>query len=375
MKVGLISFHSFSGPGGVKSHLLGLSKEFEKKGIKTKIIVPRVHLNENYSKKVILLGTSIPVNLGGGMTDLVFNFAPGTIETILIKEKFDILHFHNASVPSFFQILISPLSFKSLNILTLHSDISRMKFLKKVPQIFELFVKFCNWRIDGAIAVSRVAFKGLKDFKKPKIIIPNGIDLERFNPYQPKIKKLKDGKLNLLFVGRIEKRKGLIYLLRAFYFLRKKYQNLRLIVVGEGPEREKCENFVKKYAIPDVVFLREIEKKLPSIYTSCDIFCAPSIFGESFGIIILEAMASRLPVVGFANEGFKEILKGKKGEEFLVKIKDYRSLAKKIELLIRNENLRDEMGRWGEKEAKKYSWEKISEKILAFYRYCQKLKK
>jgi phosphatidylinositol alpha-mannosyltransferase len=375
MKVGLISFHSFLESGGVKTHLFGLSKELEKKKVRVKIIVPRRDLNERYSKNVILLGTSIPVNLGGGMTDLVFNFAPGTIETTLIKEKFDVLHFHNASIPSFFQILLSPLSFKTLNILSLHSDISRMGFLKKIPQLFEFFIKFCNWRIDGAIAVSKLPFEALKDFKGPKIIIPNGIDLERFNPSLPKIKKLRDGKINLLFVGRIEKRKGLIYLLKAFYFLRKKYKNLRLIVVGEGPERERCEKFVKQHAIPDVMFLGQIENELPRIYVSCDIFVAPSIFGESFGIIILEAMASRLPVAGFANEGFKGVLEGKKGEKFLVKPKDYKALAKKIEVLINNKNLREEMGKWGEKEAVKYSWERISERVLRFYQYCKKLKK
>jgi phosphatidylinositol alpha-mannosyltransferase len=322
-----------------------------------------------------LLGTAFPINFGGGTADLVFNFAPASIEATLIKERFNVLHFHNATFPSFFQILLSPLTFKTLNILTLHSDISRTRLFKKIPQFFSFFINFCNLRIDGAIAVSPVALKALEKFKKPKIIIPNGVDLKVFNPQNPKIKKFKDKEINLLFVGRIEERKGLIYLLKAFLILKKKYQNLRLIVAGDGPEREKCENFVKENNLKDVLFLGTVKDELPSLYSSCDIFCAPSIYGESFGIVILEALASGLPVVGFANRGYKELLRGSIAEKFLAKPRDYRSLAKKFEILIENPKIREELRKFGPRHAQKYSWEKIAKKILNFYRICQKKKK
>jgi phosphatidylinositol alpha-mannosyltransferase len=256
--------------------------------------------------------------------------------------------------------------------LTFHSDIERSNFLKNFPQFFDLFVGFCNLRLDGLIAVSKVALKYFEKFKKPKIVIPNGVDLETFNPKNKKIDKLLDGKINLLFVGRIEERKGLIYLLKAFLILKRKYQNLRLIVAGEGPEKENCKKFVRENNLKDVVFLGSVEKELPSLYATCDIFCAPSIFGESFGLVILEAMASGKPVVGFANEGYKELMKGKKGEKFLAKPKDFKELARKIEILIKDEKLREDLGKWGIKEAKKYSWEKIADKVLSFYQICKK---
>jgi phosphatidylinositol alpha-mannosyltransferase len=162
--------------------------------------------------------------------------------------------------------------------------------------------------------------------------------------------------------------------LKAFSILKKKYQNLRLIVAGDGPERENCENFVKENNLRDVVFLGTVVKELPLLYATCDIFCAPSIFGESFGLVILEAMASGKPVVGFANQGYKELMKGKKGEKFLAKPKDFKELARKIEILIKNEKLRKEMGEWGFKEAKKYSWSRIAEKVLNFYQICEREK-
>jgi phosphatidylinositol alpha-mannosyltransferase len=374
MKVGLISFHSFLEPGGVKTHVLSLANEFNKRKIDFKIVIPRRKISENYGKNVVLLGTSFPLNWGGGTSDLVFNFIPASIEGCLIKEKFTILHFHNASFPSFFQILLSPLSFKTTNVLTFHSDIERSNFLKNFPQLFDFFVGFCNFRLDGLIAVSKVAFGYFEKFKKPKTIIPNGIDLEKFNPKNKKIEKFLDGKINLLFVGRIEERKGLIYLLKSFSILKTKYRNLRLLVAGDGPEKENCEKFIRENNLKDIIFLGSVEKELPSLYATCDIFCAPSIFGESFGLVILEAMASGKPVVGFANEGYKELMKGKRGEKFLATPKNFKELAKKIEILIKNEKLRKEMGEWGKKEAKKYSWEKIAERVLDFYQFCQKEK-
>ncbi len=375
MKIALISFHSFAEPGGVKSHILGLAKYYQKKGIDFKIIIPRRKIGENYGEKVILLGTAFKINFGGGISDLVFNFLPGSIERILMREKFDILHFHNASFPSFFQILLSPLSFETTNLLTFHSDIERSNFLKKYSRFFDFFISFCNLRLDGIIAVSQIAFRYLKEFKKQKTVIPNGIDLETFNPNNPKLKEFLDGKINLLFVGRIEERKGLIYLLMAFKILSKKFQNLRLIVAGDGPEREKCENFVRENRLREVIFLGHVEENLPSLYVSSHIFCAPSIYGESFGIVILEAMASGLPVVGFANQGYKTLFKGKLGEKFLVRPKDYKQLAQKLEVLIKNEKLRKEIGKWGLEEVKKYSLEKVGEKVLQFYETCKNAKK
>lgn len=374
MKVALISFHSFLEPGGVKTHVLSLAKEYRKRGVDFKILIPRREIRENYGKDVILLGTALKFNFGGGISDLVFNLLPTSIERVLFREKFDILHFHNASFPSFFQILLSPLTFKTLNILTFHSDIKRSNFLKKFPFFFNFFVSFCNLRLDGMIAVSPVAFKYLKNFKKPKVIIPNGVDLEIFNPEQKKIERFLDGKLNLLFVGRIEERKGLIYLLKAFKLVKKNYEKVRLIVAGDGPEREKCENFVKENKLEDVFFLGQVKEELPSLYASSHIFCAPSIYGESFGLVILEAMASGLPVVGFANEGYRQLMRGKIGEKFLAKPRNFKELAKKIEILIKSQKLREKIGKWGREEAKKYSWDKICEKILDFYEVCKKEK-
>lgn len=372
MKIALISFHSFLQPGGVKRHILGLAKEFKRRGIKVKIIVPRRNWRENYGKDVILSGTSFPINFGGGRSDFGINFNPISIERTLRKEKFDVLHLHNVGFPSTFQILASPFAANTLNILTFHSNIKGSRFLKNFPTLIYILNKICQWKINGVIGVAPLSLKVFKNYSGPKIVIPNGIDLEEFNPRVPKIKKFADGKINILFVGRIEKRKGLIYLLRAYRLLQKK-DGVRLIIVGEGPFKERCQKYVRENHLKEVHFEGKVTEKIPSYYRSADIFVSPAIFGESFGIVLLEAMASGVPVVAFSNEGYQEILRGKKGC-FSVKPRDFRALSQKIEILVKNPDLRRKMGRWNEKDAQKYSWSKVASEILDFYKSCKKRK-
>jgi phosphatidylinositol alpha-mannosyltransferase len=373
LKVGLISFHSFLQPGGVKRHVLGLHQEFKKRGIQSKIIVPRRSRREYYGKDVILLGTSFPLKFSGSQSDLCINFNPLAINKILKKERFDVLHFHNFGFPSALQILERSIA---LNILTFHANIEGSNFLRNFPGLIYIFNKIAQWKIDGVIGVAPLNLKLFKYYKGPKVVIPNGIDLEEFNPRIPKIKKFLDGKINILFLGRIEERKGLIYLLRAFKILEKKFSNLRLIVVGEGPLKEDCQNWVEKNKLKSVIFEGEVEEKgVPSYYRSADIYCSPAIYGESFGIVLIEAMASGIPVVAFANKGYKAVLEKGKGKRFLVKPRDYKTLAKKLEVLIKNPHLRKEMGEWGIKEAKKYAWPKIADQVLTFYELCKRNKK
>jgi len=372
MKVGLISFHSFLQPGGVKRHVLGLYKEFKKRGIKVKIIVPRRSPEEKYGKDVIIMGTSLPLPAAGTQGDFCIYFNPFALDSFLKKEKFDVLHFHNVGFPSTIQVLERS---NALNILTFHANLEKSNIIKIFPQIRDFANKIAEWKIDGIIGVNPLNLRFFRKFNGPKKVIPNGIDLEEFNPKVPRLKKFSDGKINILFLGRIEERKGLIYLLKAFKILSRSHSNLRLIVVGEGPLKDDYQKWVENNKLENVVFEKAIrEKEVPSYYRTCDIYCSPAIYGESFGIVLIEAMALGVPVVAFANTGYRIVLEKGKGKRFLVKPRDYKTLAKKLEILIKSKKLRKEMGDWGLKEARKYSWPKIADQILAFYEFCRKTK-
>ncbi|MFH1401842.1 MAG: glycosyltransferase family 4 protein [Parcubacteria group bacterium] len=373
MKIGLVSSHSFVRPGGVKNHILNLQKEYKKKGHVCKIIAPRSINEKNYKKDIILLGTSFKLLVGGSQGDFTFNFTPGAIDHLLKKEKFDLLHFHNFG-PITWQILNNPYLAKQ-TILTWHASLEGANYFKYLPFGKAIVRNVVRNKIDGIIGVAPFNLDVFRGIKIPKAVIPNGIDLEKFNPGAKKIKKFLDGKINILFLGRIEERKGLMYLLKAYRLLHKKFGsewaalNLRLIVVGRGPLEKESKDFVSENNLKNVVFIGQIVEP-PSYYATCDIYCSPAIYGESFGIVLIEAMATEKPVVAFANAGYKIVLSKGKGKKFLAKPRDFRTLAKHLELLIKNPKLRKTIGRWGQKEAQKYSWPKVADKILAFYKLC-----
>jgi phosphatidylinositol alpha-mannosyltransferase len=344
---------------------LGLSKEFEKKGIETKIIVPRRKIWEKYEKNIILLGTSIPLNVAGTQGDLVFNLNPLAIKKLLEREQFDVLHFHNFIAPSAIQILEKS---DSLNIITSHANVEAMPLIKKMIGGLNNSI---NRKVSGVIGVAPFNLDLFDKFEGPKEVIPNGVDLLEFNPSIKRLNKFDQKKINILFLGRIEERKGLIYLLKAYKILKRKYNNIRLIIVGDGPLKNECQEYVQANKLDDVFWEgKQTGKIVAQYYSTCDIYCSPAIFGESFGIVLLEAMASKKPVVAFSNTGYKELLKGTKGEDFLATPKDEVELSSKLEKLIVDEKLRKEMGEWGLKEAEKYSWDKIADRVLNFYKKC-----
>jgi len=372
MKIGFVSPHTFSYPGGVQKHTLALKKEFEKRGHQVKLIFPREEIPQKKDKDTILLGGALYMPGNASKINLSLNITPFSIYQKLKKEKFDILHFQNLGLFLPWQIIetAAQLHRKSINILTFHAFLDGSRVFKEFPFLAKALGSYLIPKFDGLIAVSDPVLSQLNQkvkYKKSLEVIPNGVDIDFFNSKNQKIKKFDDEKINILFVGRFEKRKGLIYLVRAFGFLRKKNRNIRLLVVGDGDEKEKIEKYIKKRKILDIVFVGRVrEKDLAKYYATADVCCFPSLYGESFGIVLLEAMASGKPIAAFSNKGYKEVLVGK-GARFLAEPKDDKELAEKINLLIENEKLREEMGKWGRQEAKKYSWENIADQTLKFY--------
>lgn len=365
MKIGFVSPHTFSYPGGVQKHIKNLASEFEKRGHSVKFIFPREEIPQKKDKNTILFGGSFYISANASKTNISLAINEISISRRLKKEKFDLLHFQNFGVFLPWQVLDNS---KSLNILTMHANPDGSRLFKLFPDFFNIFNDYILPKFDGLIGVSEVALKNI-NFNGPKTIIPNGIDTNTFKPNVEKITKFDQKKINLLFVGRLEKRKGLIYLLKAFKLLQGDKLPVRLIIVGDGPKKREAKEFIKDNNLKDIFFEGQItdDKILAKYYNSADICVFPSIYGESFGIVLLEAMACGKPVVAFANEGYKCTLKNTKGEKFLVKPKDHKELAEKLEFLIENPKKRKEMGQWGIGEAQKYNWPQIASKTLEFY--------
>jgi phosphatidylinositol alpha-mannosyltransferase len=171
----------------------------------------------------------------------------------------------------------------------------------------------------------------------------------------------------ILFVGRMEQRKGFGILLEAYAQLRRRRSDVRLVAVGEGPQREGYERQVDSFGIPDVWFAGRISNAmLPRYYTSADIFCSPATGGESFGIVLLEAMASGVPVLASAIPGFTAVIGGGK-DGLLVPPKQPRVLAQAIDTVLNDDGLRRSMAEHGVRTALQYDWHRVADSILDVY--------
>lgn len=355
MKIGLVSAHAFLKEGGVKNHIIFLKKYLEKEGHSVKILLP-----EDFGKIFFL-----PANASEGTISFS---SKKKIFFVLEKEKFDILHFHNFSLffPYFVLKEAKKMKKKPVLILTFHASLDASFFFKKTSPLIKIFEKKFLPFLDGIIFTSKTTASQIQT-KIPSRIIPNGISLEKFSPEGEKIKKFPSKKF-IFFVGRLEKRKGVFYLLKIFSLLKKDFPFLHLVVGGEGPLKRKLQKYALHLGLKKVHFVGKIsDEELPKYYRSC-LFCLfPSLYGEGFGIVLLEAMASGTLPFGFKNRGYLEVLKGKE-RYLLAEPKDTKTLVQKIKRFLLDKDLRISLENWAKKEVKKYSWEKVVKNILNFYK-------
>jgi phosphatidylinositol alpha-mannosyltransferase len=222
-------------------------------------------------------------------------------------------------------------------------------------------------RLDGKIAVSPAAERLVgRYFAGYYNIIPNGVTLDRYTEQAP-LPQFMDGRRNVLFVGRMEKRKGLKYLLRAFTAVKAEMRDVRLIIVGDGKLRSGYERSIREAGIPDVVFAGYVpDSDLPRYYASADVFCAPNTSNESQGYVLLEAMASGKPVVASNIEGFAGVVTH--GVEGLLALpKDADALALSLVHILADSEGRAAMARRARARAEEFGWDRIAQRVLSYY--------
>lgn len=365
MKIGIVLESSLNIPGGVQEYALGLYDFLEGQGHHVEILTSGKPHKNTEKRNISYLGRSfeIPLFWTSASTPIVI-MTGRSIKKFLAEKKFDILHFMEPSIIFNWQILLKS---KAANVLTFCSFHTGIRPL--LLSLLKPIGKALNKKIKVKIAVSEPAsLYARKLYPNPYKVIPAGIDLSRFTPDGRKENNFSDGKVNILFVGRLDERKGIFYLLKAFDDISKSY-SCRLIIAGDGPEKKAAEQWVSENKAKNIHFLGYVENdRLPDIYRSADIFCSPATHGESFGVVLLEAMATGLPVVAFANKGYKEVMGDSNLGEFLVPPRDLKSLTSKLRCLVEDENLRQKLKQKGLEKAQRYSWKKIGPRILYVYK-------
>jgi phosphatidyl-myo-inositol alpha-mannosyltransferase len=365
VKIALVSPYDFAYPGGVAEHVRHLATEFRKAGHEVHILAPTSADPATLSEQPNLhrIGKVVPIPANGSVARIELSLqAYPQVKRLLRELQFDVIHLHEPLMPALPPTVLR--HSKSTNIGTFHayhrSNLTYF-YAKLVAQ------PFFN-RLHGLIAVSRPARDFVAEyFPGDYRIIPNGVDFDRFaSPVEP-LPELADARLNVLFVGRMEKRKGLKHLLRAWAFVRRQFKGARLIVVGDGRPRKGYERYAAVRGWDEVTFAGYVaDDQLVRYFSSCHVFVAPSTGQESFGIVLLEAMAAGRPIVASRIPGYEDVVDdGVEG--ILVEPKNEGELATALARLLADPAGRQQMGLAGQVKAAEYRWDKVAARVLVFY--------
>ncbi len=376
LKVGLVSPYDYLRPGGVGEHIRHLAAELRARDHAVRILAPATGEAKEAVEGLYALGRPIPIPTNGSIARISLSFhLARRIRQILDQEAFDVLHFHEPLMPSL-PVTALRLNAHGVNVGTFHAFARQnLGYYYGRPILRRLFR-----RLDACIAVSEPARAFVsRYFPATYHVVPNGIDLARYRPRSaaevatmlPAPLRPQPEEATILFIGRMEERKGLAALLEAYALLRQVRADCRLVAVGDGPQRLGFERWVEEEGIPDVTFTGFVDEPTKlALLSSCEVFCAPNFGKESFGVVLLEAMASGRAIVATAIDGFRQVLHD--GEEgLLVPPRDAASLAAALGRCLDDPDRRRRMGEAGRATAQRYRWGRVADEVLAVYQLAR----
>lgn len=368
MKIGLVCPYNINKHGGVLEVVLALKSGLEKNGHTVKIITPtpRGHTDEPHPD-VIFVGTSTDfrtLSFSDTTSQVSSTVDNEQIDAMLAEERFDILHFHEPWMPLLSRQLLSRSN--AVNIGTFHAKVTDATLSRSILKIVNPYLKSVMKYLHVLTAVSDSGAQyaaGMTD--QPITIIPNGIDLEKYSKI-PAHKKTAEK--SILFVGRLERRKGVKFLLRAFQVLQQTNPDTKLIIAGDGPDREKLELLSEDLGLKNVSFLGFISEELKlKLLAESALFCSPAIFGESFGIVLLESMATGTITVAGNNSGYSDLMQGI-GALSIVNPEDTVEFARRLDLMLNQPELRKLWHEWAQEYVTQFSYPKVVSQYEELYK-------
>ena len=367
MKIGIVLPYNITLGGGVKEHVLAQRNELVKRGHDVVIITaqPR-ETYEPDGHKVIFLGAATEFKSPLGTSSQVSaSMLTDEIDSMLEHEQFEVLHFHEPWVPVLSRQILS--RSKTVNVATFHAKLPETMLSRTMAKVITPYTKPLLRHIDAFTAVSEAAAEYLLSLADvPVEIIPNGIVLKRF--LKPAgMQRPKGQPKTILFVGRLENRKGVTYLLDAFAQLQVREPDVHLVIAGDGPDREKLELQVEELGLKHVTFMGFVEEDVKREWLhKADLFCSPALYGESFGIVLLEAMAGSLVTVAGDNPGYESVMQGL-GKLSLIDPKDTSTFSHRLQLMLFDEDLRKLWLKWANDYVRQFDYPKIVDRYEAVY--------
>jgi phosphatidylinositol alpha-mannosyltransferase len=365
VRIGIVTEYYYPSIGGVQEHVHHFAREARRMGHVAKVLTSHMPdlpepSPEASGPDVLRIATSRPIYNNGSFGRVSAGPALSqAVRDALARERFDVVHVHCPLTPVLPYLAIHHANVPVVG--TFHTHFKPGPFFRLARPWMQRYLD----RLDGAVAVSRAclhAFEGRlsADFE----IIPNGVDLEQFGRGR-RLARFDDGRLNLLWVGRLEPRNGLEHLISVFAEARKEI-DARLLVLGDGPLMPRYQAMVPDAIRDDVVFAGRVVEERPDWYASADVYCAPTKIA-SFGITLLEAMAAGKPILASDIEGFREVMQhGREGE--LLPSEDQRSWVRAIERLAREPLRAAAYAERGRHTAQEYAWPTVARRVVDLYR-------
>ncbi|BBY21242.1 glycosyltransferase family 4 protein [Mycobacterium stomatepiae] len=360
MRIGMVCPYSFDVPGGVQSHVLQLAEVLRDRGQQVSVLAPaspHVCLPEY----VVSAGKAIPIPYNGSVARLQFNPAVhGRVRKWLLEGEFDVLHLHEPNAPSLsmwaLRIAEGPI------VATFHTSTTKSLTLS----VFQGLLRPLHEKIIGRIAVSDLARRWqMEALGSDAVEIPNGVDVAALGS-APRLDGYPRPGKTVLFLGRFdESRKGMEVLLEALPRVVERFADLQVLVVGHGDEDELRTD--AGALAQHMRFLGQVDDaKKASAMRSADVYCAPNIGGESFGIVLVEAMAAGTPVVASDLDAFRRVLRdGEAGR--LVPVGDAAGLADGLIEMLENDALREGYVAAASDAVARYDWQVVASQIMRVY--------
>lgn len=372
MKIGLVCPYDFFRHGAVQKLISLLDEELTERGHDVRIITPRPQGYEGEPPaRTIFVGRSTKWNTPLNTTlEVGANFIPSGLEEMLESEQFDLINVHEPEVP----VLGAQIAARAKCpiIATFHATVPETAVGKTIEMFRIPFSRSLFRKIAAMTAVSDSAARFVREWSGQDIaIVPNYIDLKMYRDSR----QYKRDENTVLYLGRLEKRKGVKYLLKAFAELAEKDPKVKLVIAGDGSERDKLEDWVLSNEVPRVEFLGAVtEEEKVKLLKKAAVYCSPAIYGESFGVVLLEAMAAGTPTVAGDNPGYACVMKDR-GLLSLVNPKDTGDFARRLKLFLRDEEVRQVWLDWASEYVEDFDSDKIISQYEAVYKKVLKQSK
>lgn len=360
MRIGMVCPYSLDVPGGVQSHVLQLAEVMVARGHEVSVLAP-ASPDVSLPGYVVSAGRAIPIPYNGSVSRLQFSPAVhGRVRRWLADGNFDVLHLHEPNAPSLsmwaLRVAEGPI------VATFHTSTTKSLTLS----VFQSLLRPWHEKIVGRIAVSDVARRWqMEALGSDAVEIPNGVDVSSLASAPLLDGYPRPGK-TVLFLGRYdEPRKGMAVLLDALPKVVQRFPDMQLLIVGRGDEEQ-----LRSQAGEMIRYIRFLglvdDAAKASAMRSADVYCAPNIGGESFGIVLVEAMAAGTPVVASDLGAFRRVLRdGEVGS--LVPVGDGAALADALIAVLENDVLRERYVSAGSETVGQYDWSVVAGQILRVY--------